>query len=1088
MGTYTPNLGLVRPDLDEKVNVQEFNGNMDILDRHVGDLEAINATIANKIDKPSAGLEGKFLQVDMNGNPVWDDPMYKGEVQAAIDAFLQAYLPIGETVFVDASLLMRGAAADARETGIRFGLLNKILDVHAEPIGTRNLNQTPYATETLNGVTFTVGIDNSVTLSGTADANTYWPDYRDARLRWRLSPGTYTFSGGSATDNWRSPSISIFTNEEDTVPSTSYALTTGSPTVTFSVESQCWAVVTFFIDSRNSDLSGYVFKAQVESGTEATQYQSPWGEYETQSLIDTKVDKYQGLANAGKALMIGEDGNLAPETIEFPVDATLRQPGSAADAKATGDGIRILNDVLDIYQVPLGTVNINRTPYESETYNGITFTVNEDNSISMSGTPTMNTYWPNYRDSTLRWKIHAGTYTFSGGTAADNWRAPILALFETEETASPVATYQIGSALHRTETITILNDYWAMVYYFIDGRNSELTGYSLMGQVEAGEEAHDYQSPWGEFETKSNLDDKVNIMQGTAHAGKAMVVGNDGKLTPQDVNVVVDPTLSHAGMAADAKAAGEAMNGVKNLLEYDEFYAPSRNLNQTRYTTGTQNGVTFTVNDDNSVSLSGTPTANVTWPNINDASMRWQISSGTYTLYGGSDGDNWRSISLCLFETADTTTISQTITCGSNGGAPVTFTLDHDCWAAVRFGIDSRNSELTGHVLRPQVERGSSASDYVSPDPVLDSSSALIENMKVKMDILTENVEHVITMISEDMQLDDSMAPTPIIIDTDIAGDTDDVLAMRTASYFESIGAVRIVMACCTFNSIYSYRGLNALFEYDGTMGVPISLLRSNYSQSYGRYLDVLISYPHTAVTPPTIYGATAYRKVLPTLTKKCVIVCLGPLTNISNLLNSGPDEYSGLTGRELVQAKVEKLVIMGGAYPNSVTAMNGAGAEVDGVVVPGAEWNFAGDIPATANVIENCPVPMVFCGWEIGQNVPCGGSISDKLPVNDIMIAAMFKHGGASEVRDGRHGWDPITMAAACLGDGQKMGFELVRGTVLYNSTNSTNTFSEDAYGQHYYLKRKYDDDYYKIYMNHILSKDWWGTNNTAKMSRAVL
>lgn len=58
--------------------------------------------------------------------------------------------------------------------------------------------------------------------------------------------------------------------------------------------------------------------------------------------LATKLDKQQGVENAGKSLIIGEDGNVVPGEVQAgnaEVDATLTQAGKAADAKATGDKI-----------------------------------------------------------------------------------------------------------------------------------------------------------------------------------------------------------------------------------------------------------------------------------------------------------------------------------------------------------------------------------------------------------------------------------------------------------------------------------------------------------------------------------------------------------------------------------------------------------------------------------------------------------------------------------------------------------------------------------------------------------------------------
>lgn len=57
--------------------------------------------------------------------------------------------------------------------------------------------------------------------------------------------------------------------------------------------------------------------------------------------MDAKLDKQQGAENAGKALVIGNDGNVVAGEVQtsIEVDATLTQQGKAADAKATGDKI-----------------------------------------------------------------------------------------------------------------------------------------------------------------------------------------------------------------------------------------------------------------------------------------------------------------------------------------------------------------------------------------------------------------------------------------------------------------------------------------------------------------------------------------------------------------------------------------------------------------------------------------------------------------------------------------------------------------------------------------------------------------------------
>lgn len=53
--------------------------------------------------------------------------------------------------------------------------------------------------------------------------------------------------------------------------------------------------------------------------------------------ISKKLNTNQGTENAGKVMVVGEDGALVPENIKVNVDSTLSNEGEAADAKIVGD-------------------------------------------------------------------------------------------------------------------------------------------------------------------------------------------------------------------------------------------------------------------------------------------------------------------------------------------------------------------------------------------------------------------------------------------------------------------------------------------------------------------------------------------------------------------------------------------------------------------------------------------------------------------------------------------------------------------------------------------------------------------------------
>ena len=81
----------------------------------------------------------------------------------------------------------------------------------------------------------------------------------------------------------------------------------------------------------------------------------------------------------------------------------------------------------------------------------------------------------------------------------------------------------------------------------------------------------------------------------------------------------------------------------------------------------------------------------------------------------------------------------------------------------------------------------------------------------------------------------------------------------------------------------------------------------------------------------------------------------VGFFTNLKDLLESGPDADSPLSGKELVAAKVKRLVSMAGYFPE------------------GKEFNVMMDAPASQYVFENWPTPIVLSGFDIGEKIITG-------------------------------------------------------------------------------------------------------------------
>lgn len=101
------------------------------------------------------------------------------------------------------------------------------------------------------------------------------------------------------------------------------------------------------------------------------------------------------------------------------------------------------------------------------------------------------------------------------------------------------------------------------------------------------------------------------------------------------------------------------------------------------------------------------------------------------------------------------------------------------------------------------------------------------------------------------------------------------------------------------------------------------------------------------------------------------VVVTVGFFTNLRDLLLSGPDSLSELTGRELVERKVKRLVSMAGHFPE------------------GLEFNVMMDAPAAAYVMEHWPSPVILSGFEIGEKIITGRRTAAEGPADSPVAEA---------------------------------------------------------------------------------------------------
>lgn len=222
--------------------------------------------------------------------------------------------------------------------------------------------------------------------------------------------------------------------------------------------------------------------------------------------------------------------------------------------------------------------------------------------------------------------------------------------------------------------------------------------------------------------------------------------------------------------------------------------------------------------------------------------------------------------------------------------------------------------------------------------------------------------------------------PIPILLDTDIQGDVDDVGAVAALHALAARGECTILGMGVSAKHPACVPCLDALNHYFGRPDIPIGVVKGEAFFRESKYnRQIADEFPHrlnTADDAPD--AALLYRQLLARQPERSVVlVSIGQLTNMRNLLRTEPDELSPLDGRDLVHRHIHTWVCMGGVFPQ------------------GREANLVHDGPAAAQAVRAWPTPIVFSGFEIGQAIHTGGRLGELPATSPVRRAYELFKGG---------------------------------------------------------------------------------------------
>ena len=231
--------------------------------------------------------------------------------------------------------------------------------------------------------------------------------------------------------------------------------------------------------------------------------------------------------------------------------------------------------------------------------------------------------------------------------------------------------------------------------------------------------------------------------------------------------------------------------------------------------------------------------------------------------------------------------------------------------------------------------------------------------------------------------------PKGIILETDMTFDVDDVGALAVLHALADDGRARILAV--NYNEVHKSGAgaIDAINTWYGRADIPIGVYRGELSgPDPSRYLDHVAAFPHRLPADGAPDALDVYRQVLKDqLDGSVTIVSVGFLNNLADLLRAEAD---------LVAAKVELLVVMGGRHNDGFNLVR------------------HGLVETTGEVIENWPTPLAISDY--GGRVRTGSALADTPAGNPVREAYFRWFSGKFE---GRSSWDQVAVLYGVYGAG---------------------------------------------------------------------
>ena len=286
-----------------------------------------------------------------------------------------------------------------------------------------------------------------------------------------------------------------------------------------------------------------------------------------------------------------------------------------------------------------------------------------------------------------------------------------------------------------------------------------------------------------------------------------------------------------------------------------------------------------------------------------------------------------------------------------------------------------------------------------------------------------------------------------VIFETDMGNDVDDALAIDMLYKYNKQKRINLMAVMLNKEGEFPPKYIDLLNTWYGQKRIPIGVspradqslvAGTNYTQVVCEKLDEKGKplYKRSIKDYSKLLSAVKlYRKLLAKAEDASVtIVSVGFSTNLALLLDTKADEYSPLTGKELVAQKVKRLVTMAGHIENPKYA----------------EYNVVNDIKACQRVYAEWPTPIYTSPFELGLQIryPARSIENDFTWTAHHPIVDSYK-AYLKKIED-RPTWDLTAVLYAV--DPQQFFNISPAGKIVVTNEGYTH-YKQDAAGKHFYL-----------------------------------